>query len=60
MGNINYVVKMMQDHPELKFSVEGHTDSDGADANYQTLSEATARAMVNKLIESGIATKRLS
>ena len=25
IGTINYVVKMMQDHPELKFSVEGHT-----------------------------------
>ncbi len=60
MGTINYVVKMMQDHPELKFSVEGHTDSDGADANNQTLSEARAQAIVNKLIESGIAKERLS
>lgn len=60
MGTINYVVKMMQEHPELKFSVEGHTDSDGADANNQTLSEARAQAIVNKLIESGIAKERLT
>jgi len=51
---------MMQDHAELKFSVEGHTDSDGADANNQTLSEARSRAIVTKLIESGIANERLT
>ena len=37
MGTINYVVKMMTDHPELNFSVEGHTDSDGESAFNQNL-----------------------
>ncbi len=59
IGTINYVVKMMQDHPELKFSVEGHTDSDGDDAANQKLSEARAKAVMEKMIEFGIAKDRL-
>ncbi|MGE0019683.1 MAG: OmpA family protein [Draconibacterium sp.] len=60
MGTINYVVKMMTEHPELKFSVEGHTDSDGDDALNQKLSEARAKAVMDKMTELGIATDRLT
>lgn len=60
MGTINFVIKMMQDHPELKFSVEGHTDSDGDEASNQKLSEARSRAVVQKLTEQGIAAERLT
>lgn len=60
MGTINYVVKMMQDHPELKFSVEGHTDSDGEEAANQKLSEARSKAVMDKMIELGIAKDRLT
>jgi OOP family OmpA-OmpF porin len=60
MGTINYIVKMMQDHPELKFSVEGHTDSDGSEAANQTLSEARAKAVMETLIKSGITADRLT
>ncbi len=59
-GTINYVVKMMQDNPALKFSVEGHTDSDGDDASNQKLSEARAKAVMDKLTELGIAKDRLT
>lgn len=60
MGTINYVVKMMQDHPELKFSVEGHTDSDGTEAANQTLSEARAKAVKETMIKAGISADRLT
>lgn len=60
MGTINYVVKMMNDNPELRFRVEGHTDSDGDEAANQTLSESRSGAIVNKLIELGISADRLS
>lgn len=60
MGTINYVVKMMNDHPELNFCVEGHTDSDGADAANQTLSEKRAAAVRNELISQGISANRLT
>jgi outer membrane protein OmpA-like peptidoglycan-associated protein len=29
MGIINEIVKLLMDHPEINFSIEGHTDSDG-------------------------------
>ncbi|NJK94261.1 MAG: OmpA family protein [Bacteroidales bacterium] len=59
MGTINYVVKILTDHPELKFSVEGHTDSDGDDASNLKLSEARAKAIMDKLTEMGISSDRL-
>jgi OmpA-OmpF porin, OOP family len=60
IGTINYVVKMMQDHPELKFSVEGHTDSDGDDASNLKLSEARAKAVVDQMVKLGIENSRLT
>jgi len=60
MGTINYVIKLMQDHPELNFSVEGHTDSDGDEAGNQTLSEKRAEAVRDELIKSGIESSRLT
>jgi len=60
MGTINYVVKMMTDHPELKFSVEGHTDSDGDNAANQKLSEARAKSVMEKMTELGISAERLT
>jgi outer membrane protein OmpA-like peptidoglycan-associated protein len=60
MGTINYVVKMMTDHPELKFSVEGHTDSDGEEASNQKLSEARAKAVLESMVKLGISAERLT
>ena len=60
IGTINYVVKMMQDHPELKFSVEGHTDSDGEIVANQKLSEARAKSVVEAMVKAGISADRLS
>ncbi len=54
MGVINNIYEIMKDNPALNFSVEGHTDSDGADALNFSLSEQRALAVMNKLIEMGI------
>lgn len=59
-GTINYVYQMMKEHQDLKFSVEGHTDSDGDDKSNQKLSEARAKAIMDRLIEMGISADRLS
>ena len=59
MGTINYVYTMMKDNPELNFSVEGHTDSDGDNSLNQSLSDQRAKAVMNQLISMGIAENRL-
>jgi outer membrane protein OmpA-like peptidoglycan-associated protein len=60
MGIINEITQLMKDHPELKFSVEGHTDSDGDDASNLVLSEERAKTVKNTFVELGISTDRLS
>ena len=60
IGTINYVVKMMTDHPELKFSVEGHTDTDGEDSANQKLSEARSKSVLEAMVKLGISSDRLT
>lgn len=60
MGVINTIYQLMTEHPELKFSVEGHTDSDGDEASNQTLSEKRAEAVASALIQMGIDRSRLT
>ena len=60
MGVINEIYELMIQHEEIKFSIEGHTDSDGeADFN-QNLSEGRADAVKNLLVTMGIDAKRLT
>jgi len=60
MGVINEIAKLMKDHPEVNFSVEGHTDSDGETAFNQDLSERRAEAVVAERVRQGIESSRLS
>ncbi len=60
MGEINRIVELMNQNPDLRFSVEGHTDSTGNAASNQTLSEARSAAIVAKLVEMGISADRLT
>ena len=50
---------IFKEYPQARFSIEGHTDSDGSNALNQTLSENRAAAVKNYLIEHGIAEDRL-
>jgi outer membrane protein OmpA-like peptidoglycan-associated protein len=60
MGAINEIYTLMKDNPDLKFSIEGHTDSQGDDALNMRLSEERANAVRSKLIEIGISADRLT
>lgn len=60
MGVINEIATLMKEHPEVSFSVEGHTDSDVDDAFNQTLSEQRAGTVVNTLKEMGIDGSRMT
>ncbi len=58
-GAINKIFELMQKQPDLNFSVEGHTDSDGDDAKNMELSKARGKAVMEHLIGLGIAADRL-
>jgi len=59
MGVINEIVTLMNKYPEMNFSVEGHTDSDGDDASNMQLSEARAETVVWTMVKLGISKERL-
>ncbi len=59
MGPINKIYKLMVKNPEINFSVEGHTDSDGSDETNMTLSKERGKTVMNKLIAMGINSSRL-
>lgn len=54
------VAKMLQQNPDIKVSVEGHTDNVGSATGNQSLSEKRAQAVVAWLTSHGIAASRLS
>jgi OmpA-OmpF porin, OOP family len=54
------ITGILKEYSAAKFSIEGHTDSDGKDTANQTLSENRAAAVVKYLTENGIAAERLS
>lgn len=60
MGTLNEIVKMMKEYSDLKFSIEGHTDSDGDDSFNQKLSEERAASVKNALVKSGIDASRFT
>ncbi|GAA3574976.1 OmpA family protein [Snuella lapsa] len=59
-GVINEIAKMMQEHPDLKFRIEGHTDSDGSETHNNQLSEQRANAVKQALINLNIDASRMT
>jgi outer membrane protein OmpA-like peptidoglycan-associated protein len=54
------LVRLMQDNQALEVRIEAHTDSHGADAYNQKLSQERAQSVVNYLVSAGIDRGRLS
>lgn len=53
------VIALMKDYPDLKIEVAGHTDSKGNDAANLKLSQMRAQSVVAALVKKGIDAKRL-
>jgi len=52
--------RLLEDEPELRLSIEGHTDSDGSEAHNSELSHNRSRAVVDYLIRKyGVDADRL-
>jgi len=54
------IIQILNEYPNAKFTVEGHTDSVGSSESNQRLSEARANSVLNFLIDEGISSNRLS
>lgn len=54
------IVKLLQQNPDLKLRVEGHTDNQGNAAANQSLSEKRAQAVVAWLTAHGVEAARLT
>ena len=57
---IDQVEAMLKSNPNLKISIEGHTDNIGSPTSNQTLSDNRAKSVMNLLIAKGIDKSRLS
>jgi OOP family OmpA-OmpF porin len=57
---IEQIVQMLKENPQLKLSVEGHTDNTGNPASNKTLSEERAKSVVSAIVSQGIDVVRLS
>lgn len=54
------IAQVMTDNPQLvKIKIEGHTDSQGSTAYNQDLSTRRANAVMERLVENGVAAERL-
>lgn len=56
---LNKLVQILEDNPDIKIEMSAHTDSIGSSDRNMNLSQRRAQATVNYLIGKGIATERL-
>ncbi|MBP3762977.1 MAG: OmpA family protein [Bacteroidales bacterium] len=54
------LLRLMEEHPEAKIELRGHTDNRGTQAYNQQLSEARAKAVADYLIRHGIERSRIA
>lgn len=56
---LDKVVKVMKDFPEIKLRIESHTDARGNDAYNEQLSDNRAKSSSNYIISQGVAKERI-
>lgn len=58
-SELERLVRILEDNPQVRIEIGGHTDTRGSDGFNQKLSEDRAHSVVNYLIEHGIDESRL-
>jgi len=56
---VSRLSQLLQEHPDIKVRIEGHTDSTGSDAYNQGLSERRAQAVAMALENRGVPQQRI-
>lgn len=59
MWELNRLIKIMTEYPRMQIEIQGHTCSLGSDEYNLGLSERRARAVLNYLVDHGVARSRL-
>ncbi len=59
-NNVQKIAAILNQYPNYKISVEGHTDSQGSDAYNQSLSERRAAAVLQQLVAGGVSADRIT
>ena len=59
LANLERLVGFIQDYPERRVSIEGHTDSTGSEGFNLELSQRRAEAVRDALIDRGVSGRRL-
>jgi outer membrane protein OmpA-like peptidoglycan-associated protein len=59
-ASLNNIVKILNENPDLKAKIEGHTDNAGDDAKNMTLSANRAEAVKTYLVNKGISADRIT
>jgi outer membrane protein OmpA-like peptidoglycan-associated protein len=59
-AQVHQAVRMLQEHPNLKVAIEGHTDGKGGKAFNQSLSERRAQAVGKQIVAEGIPAARVT
>jgi outer membrane protein OmpA-like peptidoglycan-associated protein len=58
-AELDNIAEIMNRNPDLRFEIQGHTDSTGNAAFNQQLSERRAAAVMDYLVEKGVAPEKL-